>query len=65
VRCLRQLLPKPPFDAASLQIYLLAPNHEEDVKRLEQDRSDTKKSEGQMFSACRFRNSRQPGLGRR
>jgi hypothetical protein len=31
-------LPKPPFDAASLQIYLLAPNHEEDVKRLERRR---------------------------
>jgi len=38
-------------------------NHEDDVKRLEQDRSDTEKSQAQMSGARRFRTLADRGLG--
>jgi hypothetical protein len=58
-------LPKPPLDAAPLQIYLLAPSHEEDVKRLEQDRSNTKsrKAKCSVRAALETLDNRGSGVG--
>jgi len=38
-------------------------NHEDDVKRLEQDRSDTEKSQAQMSGARRFGTLADRGMG--
>ena len=55
-------LSNPPLDAAQFSVENFSvgvPNHEEDVKRLEQDHSDAeKKSQAQMCGAWHFRNSR-------